>query len=146
MATKAESRALAEAWELLGELMLGQRTRLLSIAGEFDLAPAQVLALKALEPGHPRPMSDLACALRCDNSNVTGIVDRLEDRGLVTRRPGERDRRVKMLEVTHDGAELRRRIAERMGEPPDALKRLSDDDARHLRDLLARALASSDGD
>ena len=135
--------AHAEAWELLGELMTGQRARMLAIASDFDLAPAQVLALKALEPGHPRPMSDLAVALRCDNSNVTGIVDRLEDRGLVTRRPGERDRRVKMLEVTDEGAALRRRIAERMREPPEALKRLSEDDARALRDILARACAAS---
>ena len=33
------------------------------------------------------PMSELAEAMRCDNSNVTGIADRLEDRGLVERRP-----------------------------------------------------------
>ena len=142
MATKAESRALAEAWELLGELMLGQRTRMLTIAAEFDLAPAQLLALKTLEPGKPKPMSDLACALRCDNSNVTGIVDRLEDRGLVQRKPGERDRRVKMLEVTREGAELRNRIAKRMGEPPEALRHLSDDDAEQLRAILARALGA----
>jgi DNA-binding MarR family transcriptional regulator len=140
MATKASSRAIAEAWELLGELVLGHRTRMLAIASEFELAPAQVMALKALEPGHPRPMSELAAALRCDNSNVTGIVDRLEDRGLVARRPGTTDRRVKMLEVTEAGAELRRRIAARMAEPPQALASLSDDDARALRDILARAL------
>ena len=147
MATRTAPPALAEAWELLGQLMLGQRTRMLSIAAEFELAPAQLMALKALEPGQPRPMSDLAGALRCDNSNVTGIVDRLEDRGLVVRKPGEHDRRVKMLEVTTQGETLRRRIAERMSEPPDPLKGLSEEDAAQLRDLLAKALqASSPGD
>jgi hypothetical protein len=45
-----------------------------------------------------------------------------------------------MLEVTEAGAELRRRIAARMAEPPEALASLSDDDARALRDILARAL------
>ena len=140
MATKAPSRAIAEAWELLGELVLGHRSRMLAIASEFELAPAQVMALKALKPGHPCAMSELATKLRCDNSNVTGIVDRLEDRGLVVRRPGTTDRRVKMLEVTEEGAELRRRIAARMAEPPAALASLPDDDARALRDILARAL------
>jgi len=138
MATRTS--AIGEAWELLGEIMMGQRGRMLAIASEFDLAPAQVMALKALEPGRPRPMSELAGALRCDNSNVTGIVDRLEDRGLVTRRPSDRDRRVKMLEVTDAGADLRRRIAERMRRPPEPLASLSDEDARALRDILARAL------
>jgi DNA-binding MarR family transcriptional regulator len=140
MATKTTGGAIAEAWELLGELMMGQRTRMLAIASEFDLAPAQVMALKVLEPGRPRPMSELASALHCDNSNVTGIIDRLEDRGLVERRPGEHDRRVKMLEVTDAGAALRARIAERMGQPPEQLAALSDEDAQALRDILARAL------
>ena len=40
-------------------------------------------------------MSALAHALHCDNSNVTGIVDRLEAAGLVERRAAEHDRRVK---------------------------------------------------
>jgi DNA-binding MarR family transcriptional regulator len=102
MATTKQSPA-TEAWALLQQLMMGQRTRMLAVAGEFDLAPAQMHALKALEPGKPRPMSELAGALRCDNSNVTGIVDRLEDRGLVRRVPSDRDRRVKMLEVTPAG-------------------------------------------
>ena len=146
MATMAATRKTtpsAEAWDLLQQVMLGQRGRLAAIASEFDLAPAQVLALKTLEPGRPRAMSELACALRCDNSNVTGIVDRLEDRGLVQRRPSEQDRRVKMLEVTPEGAALRRRLHERLMQPPPALAALSDEDARALRDVLARALSDA---
>ena len=140
MPTKAASRATTEAWELLGELIMGHRARVLAMASEFELAPAQLMALKALRPGHPCPMRELASTLRCDNSNVTGIVDRLEDRGLVRRRPGTHDRRKKMLEVTEEGARLRERIAERMSEPPEALARLGEDDATALRDILARAL------
>ena len=37
---------------------------------------------------------------QCDNSNVTGIADRLEAAGLVERRPAEHDRRVKTLVLT----------------------------------------------
>ena len=140
MAKATTESAAQEAWELVTELMMGQRGRMLAIAAEFDLAPAQVMALKALEPGRPRPMSELAAAMRCDNSNVTGIVDRLEARGLVERRPGVNDRRVKMLEVTEDGEQLRRRLRERLTRPPEPLASLSDEDARALRDILARAL------
>jgi DNA-binding MarR family transcriptional regulator len=138
---KTETRSPAqEAWELLTEIMVSQRGRMMAIAAEFDLAPAQIMALKALEPGRPRPMSELAAAMRCDNSNVTGIVDRLEARGLVERRPSPQDRRVKMLAVTDEGAELRRRLHERMSLPPEPIASLSDEDARALRDVLARAL------
>ena len=137
--TKATS-ATQEAWELLTEIMMGQRSRMLAIAAEFDLAPAQVMALKSLDPDSPKPMSELASVMRCDNSNVTGIVDRLEARGLVARRPGDRDRRVKMLEVTPEGAELRKRLHERLSLPPEPLASLSDKDALALCDILSRAL------
>ena len=134
------AKPIQEAWELLGEIMMGQRSRMLAIASEFDLAPAQVMALKSLEPGRPRPMSDLAEAMRCDNSNITGIVDRLEARGLVERRPGERDRRVKMLVLTDEGAALRERALARFSEPPPGIASLPPEDQRALRDILRRAL------
>ena len=42
-------------------------------------------------------MGRLADTLSCDASNVTGLVDRLESRGLVRRQPSPDDRRVKVL-------------------------------------------------
>jgi DNA-binding MarR family transcriptional regulator len=135
-----EQGTAGEAWQLLQRILLGQRGRMAAIAAEFDLAPAQMWALHALEPGRPKPMSELAQKLRCDNSNVTGIIDRLEARGLVERRPGERDRRVKMLTVTPAGEELRERVRERLSRPPEVLDNLPEEDARALRDILLRAL------
>ncbi|HEX8207170.1 MAG TPA: MarR family transcriptional regulator [Solirubrobacteraceae bacterium] len=129
-----------EAWTLMQELMLGQKGRMFAIAGEFELAPAQVMALGRLEPGRPCAMSELAGALRCDNSNVTGIADRLEARGLVERRAAEHDRRLKMLHLTDQGAELRERLWERLSRPPEPLAGLSEEDAAALRDVLRRAL------
>ena len=122
------------------ELFHASRRRFLAIASEFDLSPPQVRALGVLEPGRPVPMSDLAEALHCDNSNVTGIVDRLEDRGLVERRSATHDRRVKMLVVTARGAEVRERLAERLDEAPPPLAGLSPADQRTLRDIMRRAL------
>ena len=122
------------------ELIHLSKRRFMAIASEFDLSPPQVMALRQLDPDEPKPMSELAVALRCDNSNVTGIVDRLEDRGLVERRPGEHDRRVKMLMITERGARVRAGLAARLDEPPDALANLSPEDQRALRDIMRRAL------
>jgi MarR family transcriptional regulator, organic hydroperoxide resistance regulator len=122
------------------ELIHLSKRRFMAIASEFDLSPPQVMALRQLDPAEPKPMSELAIALRCDNSNVTGIVDRLEDRGLVERRPGEHDRRVKMLMITERGAQVRAGLAARLDEPPEALANLSPADQLALRDIMRRAL------
>ena len=130
-----------EAWGLVLELFFSHhRPRVWGVAAEFDLAPMQMLALKSLEPGSELPMSALAQSLHCDASNVTGIVDRLEGRGLIERRPSPEDRRVKMIAVTEEGQRLREQIAERMNEPPPPIAALSEADQRTLRDVLARAL------
>lgn len=127
----------------MAQLFGANRRSFFAIASEFELSPPQVMALRHLDPSEPRPMSELACALHCDNSNVTGIVDRLEDRGLVERHPAEHDRRVKMLVVTQRGADLRARLSERMDIAPPALAGLSEADQVALRDIMRRALGEA---
>ena len=48
-------------------------------------------------------MRDLAESLGCDASNLTGIADRLERRGLMVRRVDSQDRRIKNLVLTDEG-------------------------------------------
>ena len=127
---------------MLELLFSHHRPRVWGIAAEFDLAPMQMFALKTLEPGHELPMSALAGSLHCDASNVTGIVDRLECRGLIERRSSSEDRRVKMIAVTEAGQRLREQIAARMGEPPPPIAELAPEDQRGLCDILTRALRS----
>jgi DNA-binding MarR family transcriptional regulator len=85
-------------------------------------------------------MNELAEALACDASNVTGLVDRLEARGLVERRAAPGDRRVRTLVLTPDGIHVRARVIRGMSEPPPGIKGLSPEDQRALRDLLRRAI------
>jgi DNA-binding MarR family transcriptional regulator len=113
----------------------------MAIASEFELSPPQVMALRQLDSAESKPMSELAIALRCDNSNVTGIVDRLERRGLIERQPSARDRRVKVLVVTAEGAQVRRQLLVRLGEPPQAFAELSPADRKRLAGILRRALS-----
>src|SRR3954454_5341448 len=129
----------SEAWSLMHWMMVTNKQRTFAMAQEFDLAPQQMIALRMLGAG-PRKMSDLAHALFCDNSNVTGIVDRLEERGLVRREAAEGDRRVKLLVLTDEGEQMRVEITKRMAEPPAPIASLSEKDQRALRDILKRAL------
>jgi DNA-binding MarR family transcriptional regulator len=140
MATASRSRSpAAEAWSLLSDFFQGQRRRFFAIAQEFELAPQQIMALKALGARGPIPMTELAGALECDSSNVTGIVDRLEERGLLERRAAPGDRRVKMLVLTDHGEEVRVELMRRLNEPPAFIAALSREDQRALRDILRRA-------
>jgi DNA-binding MarR family transcriptional regulator len=129
----------SEAWSLMHWMMVTNKQRLVAIAQEFELAPQQMIAMRILGGG-PRKMSELAQALFCDNSNVTGIVDRLEERGLVRREAAEGDRRVKLLVLTDEGERLKVEITKRMAEPPPAIASLSEKDQKALRDILQRAL------
>jgi DNA-binding MarR family transcriptional regulator len=136
----------SEAWSLMHWLMVTNKQRLFAMAHEFDLAPQQMIALRMLGAG-PRKMSELAQALFCDNSNVTGIVDRLEERGLVRREAAEGDRRVKLLVLTKEGERMRGEITKRMAEPPPPIASLSEADQQALRDILKRAVEGiSDGE
>jgi MarR family transcriptional regulator, organic hydroperoxide resistance regulator len=130
-----------EAWALMVRLFLSNKPRMAAIGQEFDLAPMQMHTLLALPPGEELPMSALAEFLVCDASNVTGIVDRLEARGLIERRSARHDRRVKMLAVTPEGARVRERVGTRMAEPPAPIADLPRADQRALRDALRKALA-----
>jgi MarR family transcriptional regulator, organic hydroperoxide resistance regulator len=112
-----------------------------TLAAEFDLTPGQGMALRRLEPGQPVPMNSLAGLLACDASNITGIVDKLEARGLIERQASPGDRRVKMLTVTARGAELRRRFIDRSSEPPAAIAGLPLPDLNRLAEILGRLVA-----
>lgn len=141
-ATELEARELPkQAWTLLFELMHAHMRNFPALAAEFELSPVQAHVLRQLGEA-PLAMSTLANYLSCDASNVTGLVDRMEARGLVARRSSEQDRRVKMLVLTEEGAALRERLLERMAEPPEAIAGLADDDLRALRDIMRRALKS----
>jgi DNA-binding MarR family transcriptional regulator len=141
METKAKRSPGHEAQKFFFELGMAQRTKVGAALGELGLSFTQAHALRLLDPEEPMPMSALAERLFCDASNVTGIADRLEARGLVRRQSLAGDRRVKALTITAAGTKLREQAMELMSQPPEAIAALSVADQRALRDILARAVA-----
>jgi MarR family transcriptional regulator, organic hydroperoxide resistance regulator len=129
-----------EAQKLFFEIGMSQRVKAGAALNELGLGFGQAHALRMLDPDEPIAMSALAERLFCDASNVTGLVDRLEARGLVERRSSANDRRVKALTLTPAGVALRDQVLAVMSEPPEAIAALSPTDQRALRDILARAV------
>ena len=137
---KSTKSPACEAWRLLVQFFFAQRADLPLLASRFQLSPAQCHVLHLIEPDRPIPMGRLAEALACDASNVTGLVDRLESRGLVRRQPSAEDRRSKVLELTPAGVRLRSIVLQHMTTPPKILHRLSADEQRALVKMLERLL------
>jgi len=131
----------AEAWGLL--IPLVYPPRFIEIAHKLGVTPPILGALRFLE--QPQTMGRMAELLHCDPSNVTGIVDALEERNLAERKPSAGDRRVKVVELTGPGKDLRARSVEEMYKPPAWIEALSAADQRKLRDILKRAGDSSPG-
>ncbi|MCZ4121289.1 MarR family winged helix-turn-helix transcriptional regulator [Streptomyces sp. H39-S7] len=100
-------------------------------------AQARVLALLSREP---LPMRHIAQQLKCEPSNVTGIVDRLEARGLAERRTDPADRRIKLAAATDEGRETAARLRGALHFARAPLAGLSEAERTSLRDLLQRML------
>lgn len=102
---------------------------------ELGLTPAAARALHELDPDRPLPARDLADQLGCDRSNVTALVDKLEQVGLVERRVDPADRRQKTLVVTDVGRRVRDRVREVMSDSR-LLDGLGADELASLRELV----------
>ncbi|MFD3416217.1 MarR family winged helix-turn-helix transcriptional regulator [Streptomyces cyaneofuscatus] len=138
MATRTDPLTL-EVVELIGTVVARYHEEYDRAAAEHSLtgAQARVLGLLALEP---TPMRKIAVKLKCEPSNVTGIVDRLETRGLVERRADPVDRRVKLAAATEAGRETARELRDSLNFAREPLAELSDAERTVLRDLLRRML------
>jgi DNA-binding MarR family transcriptional regulator len=137
--TRRPDALTMEVVELIGDVVVRFHADYEKAAGEHALTgpQARLLSLLSLEP---LPMRKLAQKLKCEPSNVTGIVDRLESRGLVERRPDPADRRVKLAAATDEGVRLATDLREGLRFAREPLAGLSEEERRSLRDLLRRML------
>ncbi|MFP3986502.1 MarR family transcriptional regulator [Streptomyces sp. E11-3] len=106
-------------------------------AATENLTASQGKVLTVLRRG-PAAMRALADTMTCDASNMTGIVDRLEKRGLVSREASASDRRVKNVVLTAEGERVADAIRTKMRATRDGLDKLSDQDRDRLYTLLER--------
>ncbi|SFC03123.1 MarR family winged helix-turn-helix transcriptional regulator [Streptomyces aidingensis] len=141
---KSVDPVTVEVIELIGTVVARYHEEYDQAAAAHGLtgAQARLLALLALEP---TPMRRLAHRLRCEPSNVTGIMDRLVARGLAERRTDPADGRVKIAAATERGLRTARALRAGLGFARAPLAGLSPEERTTLRDLLRRILDTPPG-
>ncbi|HUL26911.1 MAG TPA: MarR family transcriptional regulator [Streptosporangiaceae bacterium] len=132
----AGEEALAEAfWAVARQLRETSQETL----APWDITPSHFRALRVLKRRGVMRLSELSDLLRIAPRSATEVVDGLESRGLVQRRPDPGDRRATLVEVTERGAEVLDTIrAARGTETERAFGQLSPTDRAHLARILRK--------
>jgi DNA-binding MarR family transcriptional regulator len=138
MARRTDSVTL-EVVDLIASIVARYHEEYEEAAARHQLTGAQARLL-ALLSREPQPMRSIARQLKCEPSNITGIVDRLEARGLAERRPDPGDRRVKLAAATDEGRRTADQLRGSLEFAREPLATLTDEERTVLRDLLRRML------
>jgi DNA-binding MarR family transcriptional regulator len=105
----------------------------------WDITPSQLRALRMLMRHGVIRLSELSDHLHIAPRSTTEVVDALESRGLVQRRPDPGDRRATLVELTEHGASVLDAIrAARGTEAERVFGRLSQTDRAHLARILRK--------
>jgi MarR family transcriptional regulator, organic hydroperoxide resistance regulator len=115
----------------------------------ISLSIAQVKSLFFIANEEEVNFRKLASAMNVTPSNVTGVVDRLVEKGLVTRTENPADRRMLMIKLTDKGQTLITSLREsRTNQISSVLNRMTSEDlsiVAHGYSLLKRAVEEIDG-
>ena len=137
MSSKAKEAAAATAWRRIFDYIVATAAERVAVLDRLGITPAESRALTSLDPDAGRSMRALAEEWRCDPSNATWLVDRLERQGLARRVAREGDRRVKAVVLTAKGRRMRGELLKSLYTPPGDLLALA------LGDLEALSAAAS---
>src|ERR1044072_5141235 len=105
---------ISKSYLTLLELLLKVKHQIIDSGAEFGLTGMQTFTLLLTDPDQLQPMNNLCSVFCCDASNVTGIVDGLEQKKLASRQSHPKDRRVKVVQIESDGLTLRKKIMQRL--------------------------------
>jgi MarR family transcriptional regulator, organic hydroperoxide resistance regulator len=81
---------------------------------DLDLTASEINALGNLGDGHARTTSQLGAAVGTQPTTLTGVLDRLERRGYITRAASPTDRRATVITTTTTGRRVAKRIRKAM--------------------------------
>jgi DNA-binding MarR family transcriptional regulator len=101
--------SLSEIFQLVDQTAKNLKRIQRQTVSEADLTPTQFAVLNMLWERDGRPFKEFADALVCTRATITGIIDTLEGKGLVERRPNPDDRRSLLATLTEAGWALQQR-------------------------------------
>lgn len=109
----------------------------------FDLTPVQYAALAAIKMNPGIDQVTLAGLIAYDRTTITGVVDRLVQKGLLVRQASARDRRARELQVTDAGKRTLRAVTPVVEEAQRIMLRgLTAKEGAELMRLLRKAIAA----
>ena len=109
----------------------------------FDLTPVQYAALSAIRNNPGIDQVTLAGLIAYDRTTITGVVDRLAQKGLLVRHPSSRDRRARELQITEAGKRTLRGITPAVEAAQQSMLRgLTEKEGADLMRLLQKAIAA----
>ena len=109
----------------------------------YDLTPVQYAALSTVLTNPGIDQATLAGLIAYDRTTITGVVDRLVQKGLLVRNPSPRDRRARELQITEEGRETLRGIEPAVEAAQETMLRgLSASEAKEFLRLLRKAIAA----
>jgi len=121
----------------LVEFLLAAKQRLYEIGADKNLSGMQVITILMLD--EPRPMHYFTKFFNCDPSNVTSIVDGLEDKGLAVRTESQADRRIKLIKLNTRGNKIRQSIIKSLvGDEEFFLNKLTAEEAATFTALVQK--------
>ncbi len=129
--------SLEQSYIMFVEFLMLSKHQVFEMATEHQLTGMQAITLCLLDK--PRPMNSLGKLFNCDPSNITGIIDGLEQKGLVARFGNPDDRRLKMVEIRHEGMAVRADLLRELcGPDGHILSKLTDLEAAQFTKLVGK--------
>jgi len=101
----------------------------------LELTYGQAKLIWRLNAGDTPSLKEAARRCGVDPSNLSGVVDQLTERGLMTSRPAAHDKRVRIVRLTGDGVRMRKRLLACLAENP-AVGSLSPARQKQLLEIL----------
>jgi DNA-binding MarR family transcriptional regulator len=145
--TRSDPRTAVPSSLLIAQLARGTRRRIEEAVAPLGLRPRELLALQQLRERGPSPQQTLVESLGIDATNLVGVLNGLEDGGLIRRHRDRADRRRAIIELSSKGEQVLAKLDRALGEIDDEmLATLTASQREALSGLLAQAVENIHAD
>src|SRR5580658_1613445 len=118
----SQAATLEQSYLVLVRFLMLSKHRVFELGADHDMTGMQAMMIFLLD--EPRPMSDFKKIFNCDASNITGLVDGLEQKKLASRYEIQQDRRLKMVRLEAKGRQIRAALIQGLTHGSPLLARL----------------------